>query len=209
MSRSSRRRDPLRRRDPAAAVEDAVESAERSDRVVSLSRAAVLLGRNRETLSAWMTKGMPVEGRGGTGEAVLVDLKRVVEWLEARAREDERRKFARPEPGADGDRPLTTKEKVDLAKLAGQTMKNGKDAGYLVPRPVVEAAFERCLGIVRISVMAVPERLVREMSGFPEDRKAVWRKKAIRSCAASLEEAAESIATAMSTFEPGVEAADE
>ncbi|WP_062234673.1 hypothetical protein [Aureimonas sp. N4] len=180
-------RDPFTKRSPAAALEDAVADAERSDRVVSLSRAAILLGRNRETLSVWASKGMPVESKGGTGEAVLVDLKKVVEWREETARAEERRKFARPDadPGAEAMSP------ADQAKMEDIKLKRQKlamMAKILVHREPQEMAGRQAFGLGRQTIMSIPVQFTRKMAGtiprekMEETQRVVWNL-----CAAALQ----------------------
>ena len=50
--------------------------------------------------------------------------------------------------------------------------------------------------------MSVPERLTREMTGFPEERVMAWRGKALGQCRAALGEGAKAIRTIMPEFGP-------
>lgn len=182
------------------------DAADRAQRTMSMSQAAIMLGCNRSTLRDWVNKkGCPVAEEGGVGDARRVDLKAVRHWRENQIREEERARLSSADASDPSGKPMTVKERIDLEKLKGQVIKNARDAEFLVPRPVAEAAFERCLGLIRISVMAIPERLVREMAGFPEDRKLAWREKAMKACRSALAEGAKAIQTALPEFEPPTE----
>lgn len=190
-----------KKRSVSEAVEAAAAGADRSAYLLSISRLADLLGRDRGTISDWIPKGCPVSRSGGTGESKLLDPAAVIAWREQQIRLDEARKYATPEGESVGGVAMKPADLVKLQELDIKRLAFGEKARILVPRYVVEAAFERALAIIREAIMAIPERLVRDMAGFPEDRKMEWRQSALDQCRESLREGAKALATSMPSYE--------
>jgi phage terminase Nu1 subunit (DNA packaging protein) len=142
---------------------------DRSEYLVSLTRLAAIIGRDRGTISDWVRKGMPVAKRAGAGETMLLDPKEVFAWRENFCREEEIARSGRTaseEPGGIAAIPLKPAELLKMEQLKQSKVKTGLMVELLIPRSVADSALEECLGIVRTSVMSIPERLVREMAGM-------------------------------------------
>ncbi len=69
----------------------------------------------------------------------------------------------------------------------------GESERALVHRAPMQAATQRAFGLVRQAVMAIPDRLARDMAGFPADRVAQWRREARDYCQEALADAASAI----------------
>ena len=176
------------------------DAADRAERLMPISRAAQLIGRNRGTLADWAKKGMPIARRGETGAAHMVDLKDVILWREEQIRREERARFTE-EGGADsgglpGER-MSMADRKHLSTIRMNQQKLAMTAKILVHREPMQAAYVRALGLIRQSVMSVPERIFREMAGFPEDRVGEWRLQALGQCRGALEEGAKALNDAM------------
>lgn len=109
------------------------DAADRAQRTMSMTQAAVMLGCNRSTLRDWIRKGCPVALNGGIGDARLVDLKEARTWRENQIREEERARLSSADTSDPSSKPMTVKERIDLEKLKGQVIKNARDAEFLVP----------------------------------------------------------------------------
>ena len=126
------------RRSISEAVEAATAGADRSAHLVSISRLADILGRDRGTLADWIAKGCPAAKTGASGEATLVDPAAVVAWREKWVRDDEARKYARPDAIDDGGgtpmKPadLLKLEQIKLTRLKDRTA--GRDPHSSRPR---------------------------------------------------------------------------
>lgn len=205
----SRRYRPMTtgpRRTHADAVEAALASEDRASFLLGVTQIADLLGRDRGTISAWIDKGCPVARKGGTGEKTLLDPRDVVAWREEFVRDEEARKYARPDgdlSGADG-LPMKPADLIKMVDLKIKQLALGQKSEVLVPRHVAEAAFQRCLAVIRETIMSIPEGITRDMAGFPERQKLEWREKALEKCRLALKEGAKAIAAAMPGFEPPV-----
>lgn len=192
------------RRTLADAVEDAVAGEDRSSHLLSISRLADLIGRDRGTISAWIDKGCPVAKRGSSGESTLLDPRDVFAWREEFVRAEEAAKYARPDgdlTGLDGV-PMKPSDLIKMVDLKIKQLALGQKSEVLVPRHVAEAAFQRCLAVIRETTMSIPEGITRDMAGFPERQKLEWREKALDKCRLALKEGAKAIAAAMPGFEP-------
>lgn len=156
---------PLRvgpRRTTADAIRDAELRSGKAARVVSLSAFQNLTGYDRGTLSRWIEKGCPVEGKGAKG-AVMVDLRAVMDWREEQARQDERRKL----PSSTEDPSIDVDAELKREQIKAQKIKNAERTGILVMSGIVEMTFASCLNVVRQSVMGLPGRIERDLLGFP------------------------------------------
>ncbi|KTR06891.1 hypothetical protein NS365_05505 [Aureimonas ureilytica] len=178
------------------------DAADRAERLMSMSKAAALMGRDRNTLAAWAAKGMPIARKGESGSSHLVDLKEVILWREEQVRREERTRF--PGAGEDGlgegmGGRMSPSDLLKLENLKLTRLKVGQAAEILVERSIPEMAEERAYGILRQAIMALPERLTREMAGFPEEKKLIWRQKAQGWCREALKQSAKVIADAMGT----------
>lgn len=160
----------------AAAVERAVEKVEKTGRMVSKNEFHKLFGFDRHTIDDWIDdKGMPAEK---VGEEYRIDLRAAWKW-----REEYIEAQAIKKAGGVGGPPAGFMGKVWLdAGKEIKAMKDYADLGEILKTLAhiedQEAAFERAMGIVRQSVMAIAERMTRDMAGFPEDRVLTWRKNA-------------------------------
>lgn len=86
------------KRPAAVPVEDDAPTPpeDRSEHLVSLTRLAAMIGRDRGTISDWVRKGMPVAKRAGAGETMLLDPKEVFAWRENFCREEEIARAGKP-----------------------------------------------------------------------------------------------------------------
>lgn len=176
----------------------------RSEHLLSLTRLAAMIGRDRGTISDWVRKGMPVAKRAGAGETMLLDPKEVFAWRENFCREEEIARSGRSAPDDAGGIPaipLKAADQLKFEQLKQSKVKTGLMVEMLIPRSTADSAFEECLGIIRTAVMSIPERLYREMAGMPEPQKLAWREKALTSCRSALKEGAEAIVKALPGFE--------
>ncbi|SMC32594.1 hypothetical protein SAMN06297251_10151 [Fulvimarina manganoxydans] len=199
----SRRHRPFKR--PSRTQEEAVERAEagadRSQHWVSISRLAEIIGRDRGTIADWIgDKGCPVADHGSSGEATLLDPAEVFRWRERFVRDEEAAKVASGETA--GGAPMKPSDLVKLEDLKIKRLAVGQKAEVLVPRYVVEGAFELALGLIRQTIMAIPERLVRDMAGYPEKQRLEWREKALKQCRTALAEGAKAIQDTLPGFDP-------
>lgn len=193
----------MARRTLSAAVEAAAERSEKSSRLVSISEFERLTGFDRGTVRNWIKKHRcPVENAGGKGEAVLLDIRAVWKWREEFVRAEEAAKYARADASEDySGVDLTPADRLKLAQIRLTNIKIAREAEMLLPREFVEFAVERMFGVVRQTVMAVPERIFRKMGGFPEDRKLRWYGEAQKQCTAALSAGAKAIGTVLEDME--------
>lgn len=194
--RSSRPRGSPRRRPISEAIEAAAIRSEKAERLVSLSRFSELTGFDRGTIRSWIDKGCPIEGGGGKGEAIVVDLRAVWQWREETARAEERAKYATHDDVEDTT-PLTPSDRLKLEQIKLAQIKIGQQAEILVPRDLAEYACERMFGQIRQAVMSVPDRIFRLMAGVHHADKADWYRQAQGQCRAALAEGAKAIAIAL------------
>ncbi|KQQ90981.1 hypothetical protein [Aureimonas sp. Leaf324] len=155
---------PLRtgpKRTTADAIRDAELRSGKSSRVVSISDLSSLTGYDRGTISRWVEKGLPVEGKGSKG-SILIDVRALIEWREAQAAAEERRKV--PESTEDYSLDLDAELKREMIKARKIT--TAERTGILVMTSIVETTFASCLNVVRQSVMGLPSRIERDLLGF-------------------------------------------
>ena len=156
---------PLRtgpKRTTADAIRDAELRSGKSSRVVSISDLSSLTGYDRGTISRWVEKGLPVEGKGSKG-SILIDVRALIEWREAQAAAEERRKV--PESTEDYSLDLDAELKREMIKA--RKIATAERTGILVMTSIVETTFASCLNVVRQSVMGLPSRIERDLLGFP------------------------------------------
>lgn len=198
-------------RTTADAVEDAVAREDRARHYVGINELAEMIGRSRDTISDWINRPddpCPVARKGGAGEKTQLDPRDVLRWRESWIRKDEASKYARPSaPSAAGEVPFvppkTTAEMIKLEQLKQQQIKIAISLEQVVLKSSAIEIYEIAIGILRTSMMGVPERLVREMAGFPEEQQLGWRLKAVDHCRSALKEAEKYIAKAMKGYKPG------
>lgn len=172
----------------AAVVERAVEKAEKSERLMTKHEFHKRTGFDRHTIDDWISKGMPAEK---VGEEYRIDLRAAWKWREEFVVAEAMKKAGGG--GAPGGPPIGFLGRVwlDPGKEI-KAMKDYAEMGEMLKRLAhiddMIAAFERASGLVRQSVMAVPERIFRDMAGFPEERKLQWRADAKKSCQEALAE---------------------
>ncbi len=195
--RASRRPLP---EEVSAAVEAAAGKAERSDRHVSMLGLAKLTGWDRGTIRDWIDKkGCPVVSRGGRGEDAVLDVGEVWRWREEQVRQDAIRKAGASGIGEDGDFLgfLGIRDPAKAADAQLKFMKVGVQAGELVPHASMHDVLSQAFGALRNAVMAIPDRLYRDMSGFPDTLKKRWRQDVLGHCRDALATAAKQVERAM------------
>ncbi len=159
-------------------------------RVVSLTDLADLTGYHRGTISDWITKKrMPVVRGGRHGVEYQISVREFVEWREKQASAESALKAT--SEGAFQFMGITDSYKAIMARAKWVSM--GESERALVHRAPMQAAMERAFGLVRQAVMAVPDRIARDMAGFPPDRVAAWRRQARDYCMEALADAANAI----------------
>lgn len=177
------------------------DAADRAERLMSMSKAAALLGRDRDTLSAWAKKGMPVARRGDAGSSHLVDLKDVISWREEQVRREERARF----PGGDGDGDgeglggrLSPADAVKIEDAKIKRLKLAMLAKILVHREPMEMGIRQANGLGRQTVMSIPDLVSRLLAGSVSREKSLEIRRAVRTtCAAAMTSWATEVAAAM------------
>ncbi|KQP72370.1 hypothetical protein [Methylobacterium sp. Leaf112] len=86
-------------------------------------------------------------------------------------------------------------------------VKMGKSERALVHRAPMQAATQRAFGLVRQAVMVIPDRLARDMAGFPSDRVAAWHRDARGYCQEAFADAASAIRDMAEAVAGDIEAA--
>ncbi|GJD97467.1 hypothetical protein [Methylobacterium iners] len=158
-------------------------------RLFSLVDLADLTGVHRDTLSAWVQKGMPTVRGGRHGVAYQVDIRAYLAWREEQIRTDAIKNA--PVTGAFSFMGITDPYKAIMAR--DRFVRMGESEKALVHRAPMQAAMQRAYGILRQTVMAIPDRLSRDMVGFPQERVDEWRRSAKGYCYEALAEAANQI----------------
>lgn len=166
-------------------------------KVVSISELSALTGYHRDTISDWCKrKGLPVVRGGPHGIEYHIDVRAFLDWREAQAKADAAKHLPKAVAGGfEGWLGITDPAKA--AQAMDRFSRVGERLRDLVPAdPMVEAQ-ERANGIIRQSVMSIPDRICRDMAGFPPAMVDRWRDKARDYCAGALGEAAKGVARAM------------
>jgi len=166
-------------------------------RVVNIVELAEITGYHRDTLSEWIRrKGLPVEKDGWHGVGYHIDVRKFIDWRETQARTDAVKNAPKAVAGGfEGWMGMTDPNKA--AQAMDRFSRVGERLKDLVPRaPMVEAQ-QRANGIIRQAVMSIPDRICRDMAGFPPDLVDRWRDKAKGYCAGALGEGAKAVDQAM------------
>jgi phage terminase Nu1 subunit (DNA packaging protein) len=151
-------------RDPLTAT-----AAERGE-YVSIEDLARLTGYDRGTIREWIDAGLPA-GPGGRGIPYSINVREFVEWRMARAAASAKPAVA---PGSEYEwMGLTKPKEIFQAQLA--LMKAAEKAKEVVPRAYVVDVLSRVLNAIRVATASLPDRLFREMSGFPPELVLKWR----------------------------------
>lgn len=172
---------------------------DRTPYLMSIRQFSLMIGRDEDTISKWINKlECPVHSRGvGKGTTTLLDPRDVLRWREAYVQAEETAKHVKPGDAPLPAIPLKPAELLKMEQLKQARIKTALAIGLVVPRDEAGKAFDQCMGIIRMSVMSLPERLVRTMAGIPEDVKLECRKQSLASCRAALRAGASAIARAM------------
>lgn len=190
-------------RTPAARPAKAPAKAQADDRKARLKSAAEvarLLGAGRNTVQRWIDSGCPTVSKPvtpGDGDRYVLDLREVVEWRIATEVAAARRAAPRPSGDGDdedvaGDLLKDPEKRMKVARLAVQLLGDQK---RVVLTDDVQGLWERAHGLIRQSVMALPNRVIRMVPGLGvAETKAVHRKIS-DACADALEDASKSVAT--------------
>lgn len=176
-------------------VERTVVRAERSMRLVNKKRFCELTGFDRKTLDDWIAKGAPVEGESGRGAEILVDVRAIWKW-----REEQVAAKALEDAMSDGEEVvgfMGIRDPAKAIKAQFEYIKMAATKKLLVHHDPLNSANERAFGIIRQAIMAIPDRIFREMAGLPEPLIRKWRKDALGYCRAALEEGARTVAAAI------------
>lgn len=186
-------RTPATRRPPAADPDD------RKARLKSAAEVAKLLGAGRNTVQGWIDAGCPTVSKPvGKGDSYVLDLREVVEWRIASEVARARKEYARParssydEDDVADDLLKDPEKRMKVARLAVQLLADQKE---VVLTDDVQALWERCFGLIRQSVMALPNRVIRMVPGLGVDETKAFHRKTSDACADILEEASKAVAT--------------
>ncbi len=185
------------RRTQAAAK--AAEPDARKARLKSAAEVAKLLGAGRNTVQGWIDAGCPTVSKPATpgdGDKYVLDMAEVVKWRIATEVAAARKAAARPsDPGDDegvADDLLKDPEKrMKVARLAVALLNDQKE---VVLTDDVQSLWERSYGLIRQSVMALPNRVIRLVPGLGVDETKAFHRKTSAACADALEEASRAVA---------------
>jgi len=139
---------------------------------VSLSEAARALGRSRGTVARWIDAGCPAEGSPG---ARTVHLARVVQWLEARARQEEATRWRRRVEelerlaaiGPEAEADLPTQEWVRRKRRAEAKileLRAAEEEHRLIPLSDLAEAVEFVLRHTGARLTAIPSKIALALS---------------------------------------------
>ncbi|MBI1689520.1 helix-turn-helix domain-containing protein [Methylorubrum sp. DB1722] len=181
---------------PAGPSSGNADAAGATGKVVSITELAALTGYHRDTISDWCKRrGLPVVRGGAHGIEYQIDVRAFVEWREAQAKAEALKNA--PAAAAGGfagwlgiTDPAKAAQAMDRFSRVSERLRD------LVPADPMIAAQERANGIIRQSVMSIPDRICRDMAGFPKPMVERWREQAREFCAAALGEAAKAVARA-------------
>lgn len=157
-------------------------------RTYSITELAEMTGCHRYTISDWIRRKVDpllYEAGGRHGVEYQISLRRVIEWREDLARQEG---MKGPVLGAFSFMGITDPYKAIMAR--DRFVRMGESEWALVHRPPMQAALQRAFGILRQTIMAIPDRLARDMAGFPRERVDGWRRDAKGFCHEALAEAA-------------------
>ena len=160
-------------------------------RTYSITELAEMTGWHRDTIADWLRRRdnpLPYEAGGRHGVEYQISLRRFVEWREDLARQEG---LKGPAQGAFTFMGITDPYKAIMAR--DKFVRMGESERSLVHRAPMQAATQRAFGLVRQAVMAIPDRIARDMAGFPADRVSQWRREARGYCTEALADAATAI----------------
>lgn len=161
-------------------------------RTYSITELADMTGWHRDTISDWCRRRenpLPYESGGRHGVEYQISLRRFVEWREKVATAEGALKASTQ--GGFTFMGITDSYKAIMAR--DKWVRMGEAERSLVHRAPMQSAMERAFGLVRQAVMAIPDRIARDMAGFPADRVAGWRREARGYCTEALADAANAI----------------
>jgi phage terminase Nu1 subunit (DNA packaging protein) len=148
-----------------------------ADAVLNRRQLADAFNTSENTIDAWIGKGMPVLERGSNGRSYSFQLSDCWAWRQGqRQAEQERTEQAEHavrqlrlmllggSAGDDGVRALSPKERAELYAAETQYTRLLQARGELIPAAEVAAALEGVFDLVRAAILAMPDRLARELS---------------------------------------------
>lgn len=156
-------------------------------RTYSIIELAEMTGYHRDTISDWIRRKdnpLPYETGGRHGVEYQISLRRLMEWREDLARQEG---MKGPVEGAFQFMGIKDPYKAIMAR--DRFLKMGESEAALIHRAPMQEALQRAFGILRQTIMAVPDRLSRSMAGFPRDKVDGWRRDARGYCQEALTEA--------------------
>lgn len=166
------------------------------ERVMSLSSVATLLGVAPNTVRGWVRLGCDgiVSRPEGKGTDYRLDLAAIVEWRLAREVEKALEKAGRARGDPDDDSvEAMLRDPEKRLKIAREQARFNKEMELVAAVADSEAKWERAFGVIRQSVMALPDRVVRLYPGLdPKVERENYRKIAAF-CADAMEEGATEI----------------
>lgn len=157
-------------------------------RTYSITELAEMTGWHRDTISDWTRRKenpLPTVSGGSHEVEYRISLRRLIDWREDQARVEGAKG---PAVGAVGFMGIVDPYNAIIAR--DKFVKMGESERALVHRAPMQAATHRAFGLVR---QAVPDRLARDMAGFPADRVSQWRRGARSYCQEALADAASAI----------------
>lgn len=182
---------PLRtgpKRTTADAVREAELRSGKASRVVSITDLSALTGYDRGTISRWIEKGLPVEGKGTKG-AVLIDVRTLIEWREEQAAVEERRKL----PGSTEDPSVDPDTEFKREQTKFQKIKTAERVGLLVPVSTVVLIVGMVLNAFRTAIDSLPDRIERDLVDFPPELARKAKTDVRDHCRAALRQAQKSL----------------
>lgn len=178
------------------------EVSDRQIRLKSAAQVAKLLGAGRNTVQGWIDAGCPCVSKPaspGDGDKYVLDVAEVVRWRIATEVAEARKEASRPGRAAgDADDDVADdllkdpEKRMKVARLAVQLLGDQK---RVVLTDDVQGLWERAHGLIRQSVMALPNRVIRMVPGLGVDETKSLHRKISDACADSLEDASKSVAT--------------
>jgi phage terminase Nu1 subunit (DNA packaging protein) len=133
-------------------------------RIVSLQQAALLLDRDRNTVSKWVAQGCPTISVGDKqiGKAWELDLSAVVRWLEDRAAADA------ASEGAGGESKEEAERRLKWAQARREELKEEEDARSVVRVDDVSDIVAQEYASVRSALQSVGPKMASRLIGQTE-----------------------------------------
>ena len=153
----------------------------------SITELAEATGWHRDTISDWTRRKehpLPVEAGGRNGVEYRINLRRLIEWREELARQE-----GMKGPVEGGFQFMGIKDPYKAIQARQRFISMGESEAALIHRAPMQEALQRAFGILRQTIMAIPDRLSRSMAGFPRDKVDGWRRDARGYCQEALTEA--------------------